>query len=121
LSPETRRAELKILINDKVAACCWLFTSLYNYEYLLRCVLVSSWSPLVDTPTHTHTTESVTRSTLHRAKRHTTQSVPAFFSHYILYILWNGDRGGTVVEVLCYKSEGPWIDSRQCHWNFSLT
>jgi len=36
-----------------------------------------------------------------------------------LYII--GDRGGTVVKVLCYKSEGRWFDSRRCHWNFSLT
>jgi hypothetical protein len=33
----------------------------------------------------------------------------------------NGDRGGTVVKVLCYKSEGRWFDSRWCHLNFSLT
>jgi hypothetical protein len=26
-----------------------------------------------------------------------------------------GDRGGTVVKVLCYKSEGRWFDSRWCH------
>jgi len=32
-----------------------------------------------------------------------------------------GDRGSTVVRVLCYKSEGRWVDSRRCHWNFSLT
>ena len=32
-----------------------------------------------------------------------------------------GDRGGTVVKVLCYKSEGRWFESRWCHWNFSLT
>ena len=32
-----------------------------------------------------------------------------------------GDRGGTVVKVLCYKSEGRWLDSTWCHWNFSLT
>ena len=32
-----------------------------------------------------------------------------------------GDRGGTVVKVLCYKLEGRWFDSRWCHWNFSLT
>jgi hypothetical protein len=32
-----------------------------------------------------------------------------------------GDRGVTVVKVLCYKSEGRWFDSRWCHWNFSLT
>ena len=31
------------------------------------------------------------------------------------------DRGGTVIKVLCYKSEGPWFDSRWCHCNFSLT
>ena len=29
--------------------------------------------------------------------------------------------GGTVVKVLCYKSECRWFDSRWCHWNFSLT
>jgi hypothetical protein len=28
LSPETCRAELKILINEKVVASCWLFTLL---------------------------------------------------------------------------------------------
>jgi hypothetical protein len=33
----------------------------------------------------------------------------------------NGARGGTVVEALCYKPEGHRIDSRSCHWNFSLT
>jgi len=33
----------------------------------------------------------------------------------------SGDRGSTVVKVLCYKSEGRWFDSRWCHWNFSLT
>jgi hypothetical protein len=26
-----------------------------------------------------------------------------------------GGRGGTVVKVLCYKSEGRWFDSRWCH------
>jgi hypothetical protein len=29
--------------------------------------------------------------------------------------------GGTVVKVLCYKSEGRWFDFRWCHWHFSLT
>ena len=32
-----------------------------------------------------------------------------------------GDRGGTVVKALCYKSEGRWFDPSWCHWNFSLT
>jgi len=36
------------------------------------------------------------------------------------YVGGRGDRGGTVVKVLCYKSEGRWFDSRWCHWNFSL-
>ena len=30
-----------------------------------------------------------------------------------------GDRGDTVVKVLCYKSEGRWFDPRW--WNFALT
>ena len=38
----------------------------------------------------------------------------------VLYILVFGDRCGTVVKVLCYKSEGRWFDPRWCHWNFSF-
>jgi len=26
------------------------------------------------------------------------------------------DRGSTVVKVLCYKSEGRWLDPSWCHW-----
>ena len=26
-----------------------------------------------------------------------------------------------MVNVLCYKSEGLWFNSRWCHWNFSVT
>ena len=33
--------------------------------------------------------------------------------------LW--DRGGTVVKVLCYKSEGRLFDPSWYNWNFSLT
>jgi len=36
------------------------------------------------------------------------------------YILIYGDRGSTVVKVLCYKSEGSWFDPSWCEWNFSL-
>jgi len=32
-----------------------------------------------------------------------------------------GDRGNTVVKVLCYNLECRWFDSTLCHWNFSLT
>jgi hypothetical protein len=28
------------------------------------------------------------------------------------------DRGGTVIKVLRYKSEGRWFDSKWRHWNF---
>ena len=38
-----------------------------------------------------------------------------------IYIYIYGDRGSTVVKVLCYKSEGRWFDISWCHWNFSLT
>jgi len=37
------------------------------------------------------------------------------------YCYISGDRGSTVVKVLCYKSEGRWFDPSWCHWNFSLT
>ena len=39
--------------------------------------------------------------------------------YYIVPVF--GDRGGTVVKVLCYKSAGRWFDSRWCPWSFSLT
>jgi len=32
-----------------------------------------------------------------------------------------GDRGGTVVKVLYYKSEGRWFDPSWCHWKLLLT
>ena len=43
------------------------------------------------------------------------------FLVFIIGKLNSGDRGGTVVKVLCYKSEGRWFDSRWCYWYFSLT
>jgi hypothetical protein len=47
---------------------------------------------------------------------------PLLLCHFRILNLqnWTAD-GGTVVKVLCYKSEGRWFDSRWCHWNFSLT
>jgi len=33
----------------------------------------------------------------------------------------NGCYGGTVVKVLCYKSESRLFDPSSCHWNFSFT
>ena len=40
---------------------------------------------------------------------------------YRLLFCDDGGRGGVVVKVLRYKSEGRWFESRWCHWNFSLT
>jgi len=42
-----------------------------------------------------------------------------FFSLYIyIYIyIYIWDRGGTVVKVLCYKSEGHWFHPSWCHWH----
>ena len=31
-----------------------------------------------------------------------------------------GDRGSTVVKVLCYKSEGHWFDPSWCKWIFFI-
>ena len=39
----------------------------------------------------------------------------------VLLIQVCGDRGSSVVKVLCYKSEGGWFDPNWCYWNFSLT
>jgi hypothetical protein len=41
--------------------------------------------------------------------------------NYYSYLSTGEDRSGTVVKVLCYKSEGRWFDSRWCngifHWH----
>jgi len=42
-----------------------------------------------------------------------------FCSQNYQYILFPyGDRGSTVVKVLCYKSEGRWFDPSWCQWIF---
>jgi hypothetical protein len=43
------------------------------------------------------------------------------FLKFLSVFALNGARGGAVVEALRYKPEGRGIDSRWCHWNFSLT
>jgi hypothetical protein len=35
--------------------------------------------------------------------------------------LEDGKAVAQLVEALRYKPEGSWLDSRRCHWNFSLT
>ena len=44
-----------------------------------------------------------------------------FYSIFGKVLNFIGDRGGTVVKVLCYNSEGRWFDPSWSHWNFSLT
>jgi len=41
--------------------------------------------------------------------------------HFKVLLSTLGDRGGRVIKVLLYKSEGRWFDPRWCYWNFSLT
>jgi len=36
----------------------------------------------------------------------------------MLCTVQKGDRGSTVVKVLCYKSEGRWFDPSWCQWIF---
>ena len=36
----------------------------------------------------------------------------------VTQIYVSGDRGSTVVKVLCYKSEGRWFDPSWCQWIF---
>jgi hypothetical protein len=38
-----------------------------------------------------------------------------------MYVIGFVVRGGAVVVALRYNQEGRGIDSRLCHWNFSLT
>ena len=41
-------------------------------------------------------------------------------AHLSIMLVLNqlGDRGSTVVKVLCYKSEGCWFDPSWCQWVF---
>ena len=55
-------------------------------------------------------------------RQNTTLSLSVYILYIYIYIyIYIGDRGGTVVKVLCYTSEGRWFDPSWCHWNFSLT
>ena len=38
--------------------------------------------------------------------------------NYTSYLLETGDRGSTVVKMLCYKSIGRWFDPSWCQWIF---
>ena len=68
---------------------------------------------------NTEKSKYVFTSREHQAERHYNKKV-VFKSiancRYFGLILANKvDRNGTVVKVLCYKSEGRWFDPRWCH------
>ena len=52
-------------------------------------------------------------SLLQRLKKNT-----QIFENFTIYILVSGDRGSTVVKVLCYKSVGRCFDPGWCQWIF---
>ena len=48
-------------------------------------------------------------------------NIPDTLEEILATVIEAGDRGSSVVKVLCYKSEGRWFDPSWCHWHFSLT
>ena len=46
------------------------------------------------------------------------QATRYIFQDNIHCTLYSGDRGSTVVKVLCYKSECRWFDPSWCQWIF---
>jgi hypothetical protein len=69
---------------------------------------------------HNTFTRKVTVIIIRMYKKHKIVKYLSNFVIIILIFLGTAD-GGTVVQVLCYKSEGRCFDSRWCDWNFSLT
>ena len=78
-----------------------------------------------ENPTHGLVTDSLhTKGT--PCTQGTTLQLPGSYIYIYIYIytyihtyIWG--RGGTVVKVLCYKSEGRCFDPSWCHWYFLLT
>ena len=81
---------------------------------------VSSWFEADDSVTEVQSFQFASSQTKYCITSQTLYQVLVNIYIYI-YIYIYGDRGGAVIRVLCYKSEGRWFDSRWCHWNFSLT
>jgi hypothetical protein len=57
---------------------------------------------------------------MHQQVQHST-TVRSAHIVFMYFVFLRRTRGGAVVEALRYKPEGRKIDSRWCHWNFSLT
>jgi hypothetical protein len=87
----------------------------------------------IHTHTHTHHTRTHTHTHTHthtRTHTHTNSkcyiltpivwiTLPLTSSYILSFTSVIGDRGSTVVNVLCYKSEGRWFDTRWCHGIFN--
>ena len=86
--------------------------------YPFFCKFIILQHSVKHTHTHTHT-----HMTINFRYRLVFMKFITSFCHllYISTLIFIRDRGGTVVKVLCYKSEGRWFDSRWCHWNILLT
>jgi len=41
-----------------------------------------------------------------------------YYNHFAIFL--GRDRRSTVVKALCYKSEGRWLDSVWCNWEFFI-
>ena len=90
-----------------------------------------SWaSPIQSIYPHPTSRRSILILSTHLAQVSPVVSFPRLYYPMLFYILYYtfytpiyyiGDRGRTVVKVLCYKSLGRWFDPRCCRWNFSLT
>jgi hypothetical protein len=49
------------------------------------------------------------------------ETVLLMLGKYGVVLLSTGAHSNQVVEALCYKLEGHWVNTQRCHWNFSLT
>ena len=124
----TRRGETERKV---VIICSWkiddsrtettLHSTVYDYLWYWRwswkvSVILCSPSLNLSEPAETSDTP---RGKIQISNNH--KKATCLNSKKIHFKLKQGDRGGTVVKVLCYKSEGRWFDPSWCHWNFSLT
>ena len=98
--------------DDRMVETCRIIFKSFNVNSLSVCI---GWC--ADQVTSAHITKTPTRyktSYNNHSARYTPNDIVTIHSS----ILSIGDRGGTVVKVLCYKSEGRWFDTSWCQWIF---
>ena len=108
--------------------CCWLAFGRCLVGISIKTVLSLWLSSLLKDKQRHSTSHYVTNSAPYTLCRHNSKSIDSQASRLrgvtatsrcelpINYF----EVHGTVVKVLCYKSEGRWLDPSWCHWNFSL-